>query len=87
MLHILVKYCSFSQKYDKGVTQLLFSLPSAYFYYFSRNQFTEGKLKLIKHQSTFKAAQKLTPSQFCSKNALNEAIFLKNGNFGTHAIV
>ena len=38
-------------------------------------------------KSTFKAAQKLTPSQFCSKNALTEAIFLKYGNFGTHAIV
>ena len=37
--------------------------------------------------SKFKAAQKLTPSQFCSKNALNEAIFLKNGNFGKHVIV
>ena len=28
-------------------------------------------------KSTFKAAQKLTSSQFCSKNALNEAIFPK----------
>ena len=37
-------------------------------------------------KSTFKGAQKLKPIQFCSKNALNEAIFLKNGNFGTHAI-
>ena len=36
-------------------------------------------------KSTFKAAQKLTPSQFCSKDALNEAIFPKNGNFGTRA--
>ena len=38
-------------------------------------------------KSTFKATQKLTPSQFCSKNALNEAMFTKNGNFGTYAIV
>ena len=38
-------------------------------------------------KSTFKAAQKLTSSQFCSKNALNEAIFPKNGSFGKHSIV
>ena len=35
----------------------------------------------------YNAAQKLTRSQFSSKNALYEAISLKNGNFGTHYIV
>ena len=43
--------------------------------------------KFLDTKGTLKAAQKLTPSQFCSKNALKEAIFLKNGNFGTDAIV
>ena len=38
-------------------------------------------------KSTFKAAQKLTPSQFCSKDVLNEPIFPKDSNFGTYAIV
>ena len=38
-------------------------------------------------KSTFKEDHKLTSSQFCSKNALNEAILLKNGSFETHAIV
>ena len=33
-------------------------------------------------KSTFTAAQKLTPSQFCSNGALNKAIFPKK-----HAIV
>ena len=43
-------------------------------------------LKLLGMERTFKAAQKLTPSQFSSKSALYEAISLKNGNFGTHYI-
>ena len=38
-------------------------------------------------KGTFKAAEKLTPIQFCSNNTLNEVIFWKNGNFGTCAIV
>ena len=37
-------------------------------------------------KSTFKGAQKLTLNQFCSKNALHEAMFWKNSKFLTHAI-
>ena len=38
-------------------------------------------------KSTFKAAQGLTPSQFWSKNAINEVIFPKYFDFGTYANV
>ena len=84
---LLVKCCSFSQKCDK-VTKLIFALPTVYFLsYFSEWLHKRYVEITLGTKITFKAAEKLTPIQFCSKNMLNEVIFLKNGNFGTHAIV
>ena len=85
---LLVKCCSFSQKCDKKVTELLFfSYFCILFTIFLRMSLQKVCQNYLGTKSTFKAAQKLTPGQFCSKNALNKTIFLKNGKFGTHAIV
>ena len=85
---LLVKSCSFSQKYDKKSYRISFlSRPTVYFLPFILGMSPQKVCQnYLGTKTTSKAAQKHTPSQFCSKKALNEAIFRKNGNFGTHAI-
>ena len=83
---LLVKCSSFSQKCDKKSYRIAFFLfLVCYFYNFL--EMTPQKVYLLEGtKSTFKAAPKLTPCQCCSKNALNEAIFPKSCNFGTHTM-
>ena len=88
---LLVKCCSFSQKCDKKSCKLqncfFFSSYSVLFTFFLKMSPWKVCRNYLGPKSTFKAAQKITPSQFCSKTALTETNFLKNGNFGMHAIV
>ena len=64
-----------------------FSLPTVYFFTIFVGMSPQ---KVCQNDLVFgtKAYQSssLTPTQFCSKDALNEAIFPKNSNFGTHAV-
>ena len=71
----LVKSCSFFQKCDKKVAELLFfSSYCVLCTIFLGMSPQKACWTYLGTKSTFKAAQKLTPSQFCSKKALNEAL-------------
>ena len=85
---LLVKCCSFSRKCHKKVTGFFFfSSNCVLFTIFLEMSPQRVCWNYLGPNIIFKTAQKLTSSQSCSKNALTEAIFLKNGNSGTHAIV
>ena len=80
---LLVKWCNFSQKCDKKSYRIAFFLfLLCIFYHFSLYTPQMVCQNYLGTKSTFTAAQKLTPSQFCSNGALNKAIFPKK-----HAIV
>ena len=84
----LVKSCSFFQKCDKKVAELLFfSSYCVLCTIFLGMSPQKACWTYLGTKSTFKAAQKLTPSQFCSENVLNKAIFPKNANFGIRCIL
>ena len=84
---LLVKCCSFSQKCDKKLQIFFFSSYCILFTIFLKVSPLKVCRNYLGAKSTLKAAQKFMPSQIWSKNALNEKLFLKNGNFETHAIV
>ena len=71
----------------KKLQNCFFSLLLCTFHHFSRNDSKRVCRNYLGTKSTFKAAQKLTPSQFCSENVLNKAIFPKNANFGIRCIL
>ena len=79
----LIKCCSFFQKCDNKDTELFFFLYCVNFTIFLEVSPQEVYRNYLGTKNTFKAAQKPKPSQFCSKNSLNEAIFPKNGNCQT----
>ena len=84
---LLVKCSSFSQKCDEKSYRIAFFLFLVCSFY-NFLEMTPQKVYLhdLGTKSVFKVAQKLTPCQCCSKNALNEAIFPKSCNFGTHTM-
>ena len=71
----LVKCCIFSQKCDKGVTELFFSLPTENILSFFLGWVRKRYVKITSFMSIL------------FQKCINWSYFLKNGNFGTHAIV
>ena len=83
---LLVKCCSFSQKYDEKYRIALFLFLLCTFYHFSRNESTKDMWKLLRHQKHIYSSSKTYAKPILFQECMKQ-FFQKSGNFGTHAIV